>query len=83
MNADEEEAKKHLPIEDDKSMRLIFGSAHLRSATMAIFKRNLKFSSNEKGCLGQVRAALFAENYQLKRCLGDRGGGSNSEVRLT
>ena len=80
MNADEKEVKEYLPIEDDRAMRLVFGSAHLRSAAFAILKRNLKFS-DEKGCLVQVRSALFSENYQLKRCLADRGGGSKSEVR--
>lgn len=82
MNAEEEEATKNIPVEDDRSMRLIFGSAHLRSATIAIFKRNLKFSGDQKGFLTQVRTALFSENYQIKRCLADRGGGSKSEVRV-
>ena len=81
MNADEEEAKKLLPIADDRSMRLIFGSAHLRAATLSIMKRNIKFSGDEKMALGQVRTTLFTENYQLKRCLSERTGGAHSEVR--
>ena len=82
MNADEEEVKQHLPIQDDKDMRMVFGNAQLRSAAMAILKRNLRLSGGD-ACLVEIRTALFSENYQLKRCLADRGGGAKSEVRMT
>ena len=84
-NSEEEEARSHLPIENDQEMRLIFGRVNLQEATISIMKKSLTFSKGPQGCntfLAQVRTVLFSDNYQERRSLANRSGGFNSKVKF-
>ena len=77
-NTEEEEARQHLPIENDQDMRLVFGKFGVSSATLALVKRNVKYSDN---LVSDIANFLFSGTYQEKRCLANRSGGTNSDVR--